>query len=235
LKCLWKSELKDAYAGLDNPFTRNIDPTLILDMPFSEGVGNIAHDRSLHGNHGTIDGATWVDGKVGKALSFDGIDDYVEVPHAAEQSTDHFTLMAWAYFDLVGANRRIISKGFTSGVYPWVEYDLNVQDAIPPRPKLEVSIDGIRYFVYGETGLFAGRWYHMAATYDGLVAKVYLNGVEDQSLNATGVRDHYETPIFIGKYGPLSGYEHPGDIDEVRIYNRALGPSEILRLYNEQK
>ncbi|MFQ6057165.1 MAG: hypothetical protein ACE5J9_05430 [Methanosarcinales archaeon] len=47
---------------------------------FEEGSGNVAVDSSGLGNNGTIYGATWTTGKVGGALSFDGVDDYVEVP-----------------------------------------------------------------------------------------------------------------------------------------------------------
>jgi type II secretory pathway pseudopilin PulG len=52
---------------------------------FDEGSGNIARDYSGNGNNGTLYNfnftatSGWVDGKVGKALSFDGVDDYVEV------------------------------------------------------------------------------------------------------------------------------------------------------------
>ena len=45
-----------------------------------EGSGNIIYDSSGNGNNGTIYGATWTDGISGTALTFNGVDDYVEVP-----------------------------------------------------------------------------------------------------------------------------------------------------------
>jgi len=50
-------------------------PGLVGWWRFDEGAGNIVSDSSGHGNDGTIYGATWVDGKHGKALSFDGVED----------------------------------------------------------------------------------------------------------------------------------------------------------------
>jgi len=54
----------------------------IAHWKFDEGKGNIAYDSSGNGNNGTISQwrPTWVHGKFGSALSFDGVDDYVEVP-----------------------------------------------------------------------------------------------------------------------------------------------------------
>jgi flagellin-like protein len=43
------------------------------------GVSGLVLDGSGYNNHGTIYGATWVDGPYGEALSFDGVDDYVDV------------------------------------------------------------------------------------------------------------------------------------------------------------
>ncbi|MGB7000841.1 MAG: DUF2341 domain-containing protein [Halobacteriota archaeon] len=64
---------------------------------FNEGSGNMAYDSSGSGNEGTIHGATWVDnGSCKKALSFDGVDDYVQTNPATFQSND-ITVAAWIY------------------------------------------------------------------------------------------------------------------------------------------
>ena len=73
------------------------DPSLVGWWKFDEGSGIIAADSSGNGNDGAFNGnPTWVDGKFGKALHFDGVDDFVEVPHADILTVDtEVTVMAW--------------------------------------------------------------------------------------------------------------------------------------------
>jgi len=55
---------------------------LVLYLPFMEGTGSSVHDLSKYHNNGTITGATWTQLPSGIwVLSFDGVDDYVEVPN----------------------------------------------------------------------------------------------------------------------------------------------------------
>ena len=55
------------------------DDGLVAEWHFDEGSGSVLVDSSGNGNDGVIYGATWVDGKYGTALSFDGVDDNLEV------------------------------------------------------------------------------------------------------------------------------------------------------------
>ena len=55
------------------------DEGLVAEWHFDEGAGSVVEDSSGNGNDGVIYGATWVEGKFGKALSFDGVDDNLEV------------------------------------------------------------------------------------------------------------------------------------------------------------
>jgi len=66
---------------------------LVGAWKFDEGSGTIAYDSSGNNNHGTIYGATWVDGKFGKALQFDGVDDYVKI--------EPFTVYGWKGISIV--------------------------------------------------------------------------------------------------------------------------------------
>ena len=74
-------------------------------------------------------------------------------------------------------------------------------------------------------------WYHMAGTWDGTTAYVYLNGNLVDSLNTTITPPNtvgYRTDIGWGNY---STRHFDGIIDEVRIYDRALTPAEVLQNY----
>ena len=65
---------------------------LVAYYPFN---GN-ANDESGNGNHGTVHGATWVDnGNCRKALSFDGREDSVQIPHTVINNLLDLTFSAW--------------------------------------------------------------------------------------------------------------------------------------------
>ena len=69
---------------------------LVAHWTFDEGSGNIAYDSSGNGNNGTINGAEWGDGKYGKALQFNGQDNYVEMPTSNSLEMDaNVTIAAW--------------------------------------------------------------------------------------------------------------------------------------------
>jgi len=78
-------------------FIRVIDG-VVGSWHFDEGSGTTAYDTSGNDNDGTINGATWVDGKFGRALDFDGVDDYVEIPDDSSLDiTEAITIEAWVY------------------------------------------------------------------------------------------------------------------------------------------
>jgi hypothetical protein len=62
---------------------------------FDEGTGTTASDSSGNDYHGTINGATWVDGKISKALDFDGTTDYVRMIGISTYSQG--TIAFWLY------------------------------------------------------------------------------------------------------------------------------------------
>ena len=91
-----------------------IDPTNVLWLKFDEGSGNTAKDSSEYQNDGTIYGATWSNDCIsGSCLSFDGVDDYVEVPDSSSLSpVSEVTVVAWVYRTGAGsgANAGVVAK-----------------------------------------------------------------------------------------------------------------------------
>jgi len=73
-----------------------IDPNLVAHWKFDEGSGAIAYD-SVGGNVGTIYGdAEWTTGQIDGALSFDGVDDYVEIADSSSlDCTGGITIVMW--------------------------------------------------------------------------------------------------------------------------------------------
>ncbi len=157
---------------------------LVSVWKFDEGKGDVAHD-SISNNDGTIDGASWVKGKFGMALDFDGIDDGVEIPDDPSlQLSEALTVACWIYprtiLDAAGTDHAgIVWKGsmigWGSDVYNWRIATAN--SAGLTWGACGSGVEG--YFATSnclEDGL--DEWYHVALVEDGSEGRAYVNGVE---------------------------------------------------------
>ncbi len=73
-----------------------------------------------------------------------------------------------------------------------------------------------------------GRWTHVAATYDGIMLRLYVDGAEVASARARGAIDNSSGPILMGNDGSRRLFR--GRIDNARVDTRALSASEVLQL-----
>ena len=197
---------------------------LVGHWRFNEGTGSTAYDSSPEGNNGTIHGASWVRGKFGYALKFDGSDDYVSASDSASLDiTSEITIEAWikptrGY--LGNYVQEIIVDKYYSDAYRF-----NICGHSGQKP-------GLRLFIHGTVFEFLNvidwyQWQHVAATFDDATdtAVLYHNGDSHEVTNSASLSTS-NSPLIIGRN--TAGTQHfKGDIDEVRIYNRALSPEEI--------
>ena len=105
------------------------DDSLKLYLPFEEGTGKVAKDKSGNGNDGTLEGGTkWIDGKYGQAISLNGKDSGVTVPDSDSLDTpDEVTVEAWFY--QLSANvdyPEIVLKGYGTAFEMCMLKDLSV-------------------------------------------------------------------------------------------------------------
>ena len=206
----------------------------ISSWKFDEGSGTIATD-SVDGNHGTIYGATWTTGIVGGALSFDGVDDYVDCgDDPSLDITDEITIEMWVMPDsLPSAYYNLISKGDPpqhSHQAPW-------QLAIGNNGKLSVYRlkDDNFSAEYNICDIPIGSWTYIAVTFDknSEEVKTYKNGqfVRGWSKTNSIFTDNVDVTIAAQTYEGVVSYFFHGLIDEVAIYDRALTAEEIEQHY----
>lgn len=209
-----------------------------------EGVSPVAGatitDQSGRGHNGicrqdqaTLKAPTIVSGPpgLGDALNFDG-SFYVQIPNQSDFNlTSNMTVAAWVSVDVFNVDWETI---FCRGDWSW-------------RLHRSGSSDSVAFHMNGLTGGYGTdgatdirlpkRWVHVVGTYqNGVGAKLYVNGVLETS--NTGVSGLINTsgsdPVTIGAQidNGVLRRQWIGQIDEVRLYNRALSAADVSQLYS---
>lgn len=204
---------------------------LVGYWPFDEMSGTMAYDFSSNGNHGVLDGVSWVAGKVGDgALHFDGVSNVVKVPHGAYLVfTDQLTIAAWIYLASTDGNQDAIQK------YGIALCEIRADKAGIISNILKVNNVWTGFVYNDNSDYFLNQWYHLALTYDGTQVVNYLDGQVDKTFEQTGeitVSAEGESDLSIGSNAPWNDCYFNGIIDDVRLYNRALSSSEMENLFH---
>lgn len=200
-------------------------PGLIAAYDFDQGAGTMLTDVSGNGNHGVISGAVWTGtGKYGRALSFDGIDDWVSIGDAPSLDlTSTMTLEAWVRpTSLGGDSRTVILKERPGGR----AYALYATDGASRPPAGYVAVGTNERSAVGSSVLPANTWSHLAVTYNGSVLRLFVNGVLARSRTASGGGVVSTGTLRLGG-NAVWGQFFSGQLDDVRLYNRVLTASEI--------
>ncbi len=197
---------------------------LLAYWAFDEAGGAIAYDSSGNGNTGTIAGATWTNGIINSALFFDGGSAQVTVPNSLSVNpVQTITIAAWVNAGNWFNTPRILEKGKTDN-----QYGLFVNGA----GQFEFLLAGVTNGVIATSPPSAGSWHHVAATYDGSLISLYIDGQLDSNQPAFGPLAITTEPLAIGDK-PSGGviFLFYGTLDDVRIYGSALPAGQIAQLY----
>lgn len=213
-------------------FAHTLDP--ISSWSFDEESGDTVFDSDGE-NHGTLIGATrdievkptLYNNK--SSLKFNG-DDYVYIPDGGNLNVDNITLSAWVNIasDNESTQANIVRKGFLGSGSERV-YGLTIRNTGKVRGFVVLDSNNTLVDADGGNSLSKEVWHHIAMTYDGSVAKIYIDGVFDhESGIKSGTIAENDKPVLIG--GGITGWYFKGNIDEVKIFNRALTANEIMSL-----
>ena len=202
---------------------------LLAWWKFDETEGSNVSDSSGNSYAGTLVGEPqWQPsgGKISGALQLDGKDDYVEITKNANfDLTDQITVMAWIKVNAFDkAWQSIVTKGDNS----W-RMQRNGQ-----TNTLYFACTGVSNNVWGnvvgKTDVNDGSWHHVAGVYDGKKVYLYLDGKLDISSEASGRINKNNCPVLIGENAERTERQWNGLIDDVRIYNCALGKADVEAL-----
>jgi prepilin-type N-terminal cleavage/methylation domain-containing protein len=188
-------------------------------LVFSES-GNVLSDQIYNANRTT--------GLTGEGVAFNGVNSYVLIPNSAVYNpTTQVSMEAWVY---TGEQKsaKIIEKGDWDG--QGIDQDKwdGWQAGIYINGDKKYTID------WGQGQPTLNTWYHIAYTYDGSNLRLYINGVECNSLAVSGNLKINTRPVTIGSDGGTQKF-FKGTIDQARIYNSTLTKDQILANYNSLK
>ncbi len=210
--------------------------SLIGQWKLNETSGITTADSSGKNHPGFVTEALWIAGKIGNALKFDGINDYVDMGDIGNTSSTNMSASFWVYYNaLPKAWSGVLGKASGGGtnLYQYVigssgaggDISLNTSDANGQYTGLcPVS-------VVGKTN----QWLHVVYIWsaDNDACSAYLNGVQISSQNVQiGMNATATHPLRLGQAYKDGAYTLDGSLDEVNIYNYGLSGTEITNLYN---
>jgi hypothetical protein len=244
---------QDSFGGgfdSNQAFKGDIDEVRIYDYALSSSQiadnaaiaslhfngGDYAYDSSLYENTGTVHGAEWdtglwVSNGFSYGLSFDGSDDYVET-YPFDYDFTEITAEFWMKTSDTTKTGTPISCSSGSQHNEFLLYNYK---------SFEIYVKGSQV----STGVSAndGKWHHIAVTWrksDGQV-KLYKDGTSvytgtlqsGATINLANLVIGQEQDSFRGGFDSSQAFK--GIIDEVRIYDRVLSPTEISNYYDANK
>jgi hypothetical protein len=244
-----------------------IDDGLISYWNFNENAGTIANDGKGSNDGQLLAGSkigtpvngvapSWVPGKWGSALSFDGISSYVNAGSDASLKPALVSVSAWVKADKYSYYGQIAGMATDTGSresgYSILADDhwlsgtgdsfvtwISDTKITPPATRPDGN-----YFYTTDVPADPFDWTNVVATYDGTTVKLYVNGVEkasDSILENNGALSYdYVTAFYMGVYStPIVGQTnwwlpYTGLIDDVAVWDRALTAGEVSWLSSNQ-
>lgn len=217
------TDTPDILLGLKD----SLDRTGLLGRWEFEGTsGSILADSSKYAHNGAITGSpALAAGISGRSMAFDGADDYVTLPVAASLNNPGAQVSISTWVNLAELPAEIpgsFGPIFDSNQDRYVLYLDKGSNEL--RFKVTTTVSAERPGI-SAGDLKTGTWVHVAGVYNGSQARIYLNGELKDMHPITGAVATGQVP-FIGKNGTTAEF-FKGMIDDLRVYNRALGEDEI--------
>ncbi len=230
-------DYKDIYG---NDYTIQFPLEEISWWMMDEGTGTAINDFSYNENNGAMvnmEAGDWNSGKIGDySLEFDGVDEYITIgddPVLNFERNQSYSLATWVKTS--SANGSIMSKMNVSNNYRG--YDLYFRSTGVIRAHLINTLDSNEIIVDGSTSIDDGEWHLVVITYNGSSSasgvQIYIDGSLD---NLTTVKDTLnktiQTEVDFRFGSRTDGNYFSGQIDDTRVYDKALSQEEITWLNN---
>jgi hypothetical protein len=181
-----------------------------------------------------------VAGMVGSAFSFDGTNAYVEFPDSPAFHPTNLTIEAWVRFSglnsagnaLAGQQYIVFKQNTRSGTFEGFAFTKSRASGRDYFDFQVSSSSGATAEILSTTAITSNVWYHVACVRGSNFIQIYVNGQLENQATANFAQDYGSLPLFFGTSGD-AGWDRKfkGTLDEVSLYNRALGSNEIAAIY----
>jgi hypothetical protein len=205
------------------------EPGLVGWWKLDERAGTTASDASRNRNHGTLkNGAAWVAGKSGGALSFDGKESHVRIPESPSINAIGAQISVACWVQRLADQpdfRLLVSRQLGTGDENqfWLGFDDDESGFYVTTTKGARTVMGKR--------APNNEWIHLAGTYDGTTLRLYVNGAEAAAAAHGGPLAASNRSLMIGadEFDDMGSVQEvpKAVIDEVRLYGRALSAAEV--------
>ena len=210
------------------------DPSLLLWLPFDEGSGTLATDRSSNVIEAELSNIQWASGTFGTAARFGGTNAFVDLPSVPGlNGATQFTLSVWATWEDPSPRRYpnlLTSQNWSPGGFMLFVTDNSCSFRLG-RPGERAGLPGSKWTESGAGLLNAlpqRQWTHLCVTFALPNLVTYVNG---KLVNRVEWPYPVETDAL--RLGGWNGSVcHNGLIDDLRIYSRALQDTEVAALAN---
>jgi len=198
--------------------------------PMDETSGGIMDDATGNGNNGQYAG-TFALGQPGPhpgdgntAVAFDGLSGSASVPNSTSLQMNTVSIELWVKMRTDNEYGVYVAKNVEGGGGAGSSWFQLLNNRHTGRLEFRVTSDGDPAIISAST-LALNTWYYVVATYDGTVAKLFVNGTLDGSLTVAATPKQTADPLFIGRRG--DGLFNNVVLDDVAIYPTALSAARI--------
>jgi hypothetical protein len=214
----------------------SLNSGLVAYWKLDENTGSTTNDSSGNSNNSnTFSGnATWTSGKFGSGITFDGTDDAVVIPDTPSTNlgttTDSYTVSTWFKTTTDFSTSVVLVSNLAGNTYP-IRLGITSSETIHFEFRNSVSAFTISN---SSTPLNDGSWHHVVGirSVEADRSFLYVDGIlVDSDVDGTDGSMVNGQDFVLGNTSTLS-QDFNGQIDETRIYRRALSPAEVVQLYN---
>ncbi|MFC1462713.1 LamG-like jellyroll fold domain-containing protein [Verrucomicrobiota bacterium] len=216
-----------------------LETGLVLHYDFNTNAAGVVYDQSTNAFDGTVSGATYAsNGLMQGAFSFDGTNDYISTPHdpLLNPNGEDFAISVWVRNTMTltpgGENNIILFKGIDITHELILFLGPDAQNGATLRYRIGGTSEELKPSV-SKVDLFNDhQWHHVVVSIDegaSTEGTMYIDGVP------VGTRDSFTLSIDPSEalqIGKKLARQFDGDMDGLRIYDRALSSGEVLELYN---